>query len=211
MKARLFIVVLLLNVFFGFDLFCQGEEETFEEHETKIENYRKNKNQQMMDSESSPLSSEQIERFDGLDYFPIDIKYKINAQIELEESSEEVNLNTTSGEKVDLIKFGTVTFEYKGDSYTMTVFQNKNLPEFGNDKQQLFIPFTDRSNGRKTNEKGRYLTIDVPTKSNTVVLDFNMAMNPYSAYSSEYSSVIPPAENTIVPSMSAGERKFEDR
>jgi len=211
MKTKLILSLLFLSVFFVQQLVCQTEEEIINSHKEEIQNFRNTKDQQMTDSQSSPLSTEQIGRFEGLDYFPIDIKYKVDAQLVVEESQNEVSLNTSSGEKIDLVKYGTVTFNYKGETYTLTVFQNKNLPEFGDNSQQLFIPFTDRTTGRKTNEGGRYLAIEVTGEANTVVVDFNMALNPYSAYNSQYSSIVPPAENTLGPSMSSGERKFEDR
>jgi len=211
MKTKTIYPFLILFLFLSFNLFSQTEGGTPAGYEDDIKNFRNTKNQQMTDAASSPLSAGQIARFQGLSYFSINAKYHISAQLVMENPQKEVSLNTTLGDTIKLIKYGTVTFDYRGVSYTMSVFKNKNLPEFGNNEQQLFIPFTDKTTGGRTYENGRYLTIETKGDSNTVVIDFNMAINPYSGYNSQYSSVIPPQENTIGISLKSGERKFEDR
>lgn len=211
MKTKTIYPFLILFLFLSLSLFSQTEGGSPTGYEDDIKNLRNTKNQQMTDAASTPLNAGQIARFKSLNYFPIDIKYKLNAQLVLENPQKEVSLNTTTGDTIKLIKYGTVTFDYRGVSYTLTVFKNNNLPEFGNNDQQLFIPFTDKTTGGKTYENGRYLTIETKGDGNTVVVDFNMAMNPYSGYNSQYSSVIPPAENSMGISMKSGERKFEDR
>ena len=125
MKTKLILSLLLLGVFFVQQLVSQTEEEVINSHKAEIENFRNTKDQQMTDSQSSPLSSEQIERFEGLGYFPIDMKYKFNAQLVVEETQAEVSLNTSTGEKIDLIKYGEVTFDYNGEAYTLPYFRIK--------------------------------------------------------------------------------------
>ncbi len=211
MKTKIIYPFLILFLLLSFNLFSQTEGGSPTGYADDIKNLRTAKDQQMTDAASTPLNAGQIARFSGLDYFSIDIKYKLNAQLVLADPQKEVSLNTTAGDTIKLIKYGTVTFDYRGDTYSLSVFKNKNLPEFGSNSQQLFIPFTDNTNGRKTYENGRYLTIETKGDGNSVVVDFNMAFNPHSGYNSQYSSVIPPAENIMGVSMKSGERKFEDR
>lgn len=211
MKTKLLLPVLFLSTFYIHSAMSQTKEETVILHRDGIENLRTSKDQQMLQAESSPLSSNQIENFKGLSYFPIDIKYQIEAQVVLEETRKQVSLTTTSGSQIELIKYGTATFNFEGKSYSLTIFKNKDLPEYGDNKQQLFIPFTDLTTGQETYESGRYLPIDEPEEGNTVILDFNKAMNPFSAYNDQYFSVVPPPENVMSQTIVSGERKYEDR
>ena len=72
-------------------------------------------------------------------------------------------------------------------------------------KNYIFLPFTDDSNGFETYGGGRYLDIDKPEDGvRKIVLDFNIAYNPYCAYSDAYSCPIPPRENNLSVKILAG-------
>lgn len=65
----------------------------------------------------------------------------------------------------------------------------------------------DGTSGKTTYGGGRYLefsTSDV--KSQQLVVDFNKAFNPYCAYNPGYACPLPPAENTLEESITAGEK-----
>lgn len=210
MKRKLFAVAFLLSLFLTQFIVSQTFGQNANEHKKEIENFRNAMNKQMLDTEKSPLTSEQITNFPGLSFFPIDMNYRVEATFAAEVPEKEVSLNTTSGGKVKLKKVGTVTFDLNGKTQSLEVFRNSALPEFDS-PQQLFIPFTDKTSGTETNKLGRYLAIDPPTQDKTVILDFNRARNPFNAYNSINSSIIPPAKNSMVQTVVAGERKFEDR
>ncbi|MEZ5194957.1 MAG: DUF1684 domain-containing protein [Bacteroidales bacterium] len=208
MKSKRLLPFILLSFFLAQYAISQtADEDAIKE---KIENFRNALNQQMMDAETSPLSTEQLANFPGLSFFPTDLNYRVEATFKAEVPEKEVSLNTTSGGKLKLKNVGTVTFELNGKTHSLAVFRNDTLPEFDR-PQQLFIPFTDKSSGTETNKLGRYLVIDQPNENNQVIVDFNMARNPFNAYNSNYSSVIPPSKNSMSQTITAGERKFEDR
>lgn len=176
-----------------------------------IQNARNAKNQEFKKAGASPLTAAQIQNFSSLSYYPIDSNARVQATFTPATSNTEVNLATTSGTKIKLVKYGTVTFTFKNKTYTLAVFQNKDLPEFGKNNTQLFIPFTDPSNLNETNSKGRYLPISLPANGNSVTLDFNLAENPYNAYNKTLVSIVPPPGNEMLSAQTTGERKFEDR
>ena len=151
-----------------------------------------------------------MEEFKSLSYYPVESDFRIEGDFEAADFSRGVSLDTTSGDTITLVKAGTVHFSLEGRNYTMTVFKNNDLPEFGDDADQLFIPFKDATNGGETYEHGRYLPVDAPA-GGKILLDFNRAMNPYSAFNEGYSSVIAPPDNYIEASVVSGERKYEDR
>ncbi|MBN2175914.1 MAG: DUF1684 domain-containing protein, partial [Bacteroidales bacterium] len=151
MKLASILPLFLICILIAPTAFSQAGDQTINLHNEEIANYRAAKNQLMTDSLNSPLNADQIKKFDGLSYFPVDIQYRLDGRFMPDESRSEVSLNTTSGSKINLIKVGTVTFSLEGKSYSFMVFQNKNLPEFDDRSQQLFIPFADLSNGKNTN------------------------------------------------------------
>ncbi len=151
-----------------------------------------------------------MEEFKSLSYYPVDNDFRIEADFVAADFSRGVSLDTTSGGTATLDKAGIVRFTLEGRNYSMIVFKNNDLPEFSDDAEQLFIPFKDATNGADTYEHGRYLPVDAPA-GGKILLDFNRAMNPYSAFDEGYSSVIAPPDNYIEASVVSGERKYEDR
>jgi hypothetical protein len=69
----------------------------------------------------------------------------------------------------------------------------------------------DDSTGNTTFEYGRYLIIQPPSSGKKVLIDFNMATNPWENYNKNYSTILVPAENIIRAPVTTGERKYEDR
>ncbi len=64
-------------------------------------------------------------------------------------------------------------------------------------KGVLFVPFTDQTSGEETYGGGRYIVLDIP-EGNELVVDFNMAYNPFCVYSPDHSCPIPPLEKTFL-------------
>lgn len=186
-------------------------QETEEAHRIAISNLRNVKNQKMVDSVTTPLTAEQLQRFKGLSYFPIDYKFRIEGRFSATGAGKDVTLKTTNGLSKVLKTAGTVTFEFGGKSFTFTVFTNNNLPEFTTTGQKLFIPFTDATNGVETFENGRFLPVDDPGTGILMIVDFNKAMNPFNGYNSQKDSIMAPPVNQMSASFQSGERKFEDR
>lgn len=203
------IKTLLLSTLFWLTLSNQLLSQT--DYPSTIQNERKLKNQEFKNAGTSPLTPAQIKIFTGLEYFGINANAKIEGDFTPEPPGTEVNLETTSGTNIKLVKYGIVSFTWDGKQYKFDVFQNKNLPEFGSDNTILFVPFTDPTNSTETFGKGRYVRITLPASGNKVVLDFNRAENPYNAYNSKFVSVVAPLGNKMLSAMTTGERKFEDR
>ena len=185
--------------------------ENEETHRIAITSQRSAKNQLMAESATTPLTTEQVLRFKGLDYYPIEYKQRFEGIFSTVGAGKTMTLNTTDGKSQVLTIAGSVSFEYSGKLFTLTVLRNNNLPEFANPTQKYFIPFTDLTNGSETNETGRYLPVDDPGTGNTMVVDFNRAMNPFNGYNTRLVSLLPPAINQLQMSFQSGERKFEDR
>jgi uncharacterized protein (DUF1684 family) len=54
------------------------------------------------------------------------------------------------------------------------------------------------------------MDLEIPsTESNTIIIDFNKAYNPYCAYNHTYSCPIPPKENTLNIAIEAGVKAYK--
>jgi uncharacterized protein (DUF1684 family) len=71
----------------------------------------------------------------------------------------------------------------------------------------LFLPFSDATNGNETYSGGRYIDLRIPT-SDSVLIDFNKAYNPYCAYNPKYSCPIVPKQNRLPIPVRAGVKAF---
>ena len=92
-------------------------------------------------------------------------------------------------------------FEFKSQIYKLNVYQSQiSILEGDN---TLLLPFLDDTNGLSSYGGGRYINIVIP-ESDTILLDFNMAYNPYCAYNERYSCPIVPKENYLPFRVEAG-------
>lgn len=175
----------------------------------RIEDERKQKDQKMADSSSTPLTNDQLKSFEGLSYFPVDPKFKVSARVD-KADSEQVPVSLTDGSEQELVKYGTASFNIDGADYTLDIFQNNKLPELKDQPGQLFIPFRDGTSGKTTSDNGRLISFEEPSGAE-VELDFNQAYNTFSAYNNNHASVMAPQQNNARRDFSVGQRKFEDR
>jgi hypothetical protein len=69
------------------------------------------------------------------------------------------------------------------------------------------VPFADATSGTETYGAGRYLELE-HHHGDLYHVDFNLAYNPWCAYSPNYSCPIPPKENRLQVPIRAGEKDF---
>jgi uncharacterized protein (DUF1684 family) len=174
----------------------------------EIEAHRKKQQDEMRDPEKSPLPKKERKRFEHLNYYPIDLSYRLKATFVKTENAVLFKMKTTTTRLPEYSKYGEVHFELKGTMYKLEVYHNSEIAARPGLEDYLFIPFTDESNGKETYEVGRYIDFKVPS-SNEIVLDFNLCYNPYCSYSSGYSCPIPPEVNFIPLEIKAGELKYK--
>ena len=178
------------------------------EHATRVKEHRTEQHQHFLDAEQSPLTGHDRAHFKGLPYFPIDSTYSVEARFKRTKKEEPFKMNTSSGKQKDFVKYGEASFELMGEKLTLNLYQNlayADHPEYG---KQLFVPFTDPTNGNESYGGGRYMDILIP-EGKTFTIDFNLAYNPYCAYSSGWSCPIPPRENDLSVPIKAGVKQWK--
>lgn len=166
---------------------------------TDIEHYRERKDTHFK-GPHSPLSPEKKQGFTGLKYFPIQEEYQFQLPALHDESMRIIEIQTNTGEIREYQVWGYVDVPFAKGLHRLELY----VPVEEDDPQRLFIPFKDKTNGQSTYGGGRY--IDAPLDGDEVLLDFNMAYNPYCAYDEAWSCPLPPAANWIPFEVPAGEK-----
>jgi uncharacterized protein len=170
----------------------------------QIEAARLEKDRDLKLAENSPMPPPERASFKGLQYFPIDTSYRVTGRLKRFNKEEPFKMLTSTGEKDDYVRYGSVEFTIAGTPCTLDVFKSAN------DKSgRLFIPFRDATSGKESYGAGRYIEI-VEDGGDSYVLDFNLAYNPYCAYNTNYSCPIPPAQNSLKVAVRAGEKTYHD-
>ncbi len=178
--------------------------ENSDEYLERISEYRKSRNGYMISS-SSPMSQEDKRNFSGLKYYPVDETFVVTAKVVPVARKQPIFIPTTTGESKKYIPWGYAEFELKGANHKLLLYQDweETNPSL------LSLMFADDTSGDATYGGGRYIEV---TKSggNTIVIDFNLAYNPFCHFNDEYSCPIPPRENLLNVAIEAGEKLYKD-
>ena len=143
-----------------------------------------------------------LKEFDGLEYFPIDWRWRIEGRYVPYENGKEIEVPSFLG-GTDPAKIpGYVEFEKDGETFRIDA-----LPS----GESLFLVFGDRTNGDTTYGGGRFLYIDAPPASNReapVEIDFNKAYSPPCVFSPWATCPLPPRQNRLALAITAGEKMY---
>lgn len=173
----------------------------------EIKAFQDTLNKQYADTAESPLTKEDLLTFKQLNFYPINKKYKVVAKFTRTENTSPFKMKTTTDRAPIYEKYGEIEFKINGKTIKLNVYQSHRLRKIEKYKNYLSLPFTDETSGTTSYAGGRYVDLTIP-KSNSIIIDFNKAYNPYCAYNHKYSCVVPPAENHINAEIKAGVMKY---
>ncbi len=146
-------------------------------------------------------ASPQLKEFTGLDFFPTDLSWRIEAEWVDFNPQHEINVTNMLGQTAPTIVPGKAVFTKDGKTIEL-------LPiDEGDD--ELFFVFTDLTAGVETYEASRFLYAPKP-KDGKILLDFNRAQNPPCAFTPFATCPLPPKENSIPLRVTAGEKKYRE-
>lgn len=171
-------------------------------NQQEVLDWRRDKDEAFKDASQSPLPEELLSRFTGLPYYEPDEDYAVEAVLKRNENADTVTIRTTTDELRKAIVVGDMHFTMFGVDLSLVAYQF-----VGGNRDELFIPFKDATNGSTTYKGGRYITIPTSSDDSSYVLDFNMAYNPYCVYNKAFSCPIVPSSNVLTVSVEAGEKK----
>ena len=191
----LFSLLLILN--------CENKKR----YDKSFTPFQKEMNEFFKDASISPLKEKDLKNFKGLDFFAFDSSYVVNAALTRTPDEKSFKMKTTTDRLPEYIKYGTVTFDLFGKSYSLNIYKNLEGINKEGYEDYLFLPFLDDTNGDESYGGGRYIDLDIPKEDN-LVIDFNSAYNPYCTYDEKYSCPIVPRENYLSIKIKAGVKNF---
>jgi uncharacterized protein len=206
MKLRNIIVVVFVFVIGVVIVYTFQGSDSSKEYETEIRKEREAKDEFMRSSGESPFG-EQRTTFKKLNYFPIDLNYRISAKLSPVENKKVLMLPTSDNIEKKYLEYAFAEFELGGEACKLLVLE---IMDDGPYRGTLFLPFADATSANETYGAGRYLDLKKTPGASTVTLDFNQSYNPYCAYVENYSCPFPPKENVLKVSILAGEKKYHD-
>ena len=175
-----------------------------------IRSFRNSLDASFRDPEVSPLPDRYRKNFEGLDYFRPDTTYRVWASLDRTPEALPFDMPTNTNDAARERVYGKLTFQLKGKTCVLEVYQSPELlgdPEYAD---YLFLPFTDQTNGRDTYEGGRYIDLRIPD-GDSILIDFNKAYNPYCAYNPSYSCPLVPPANHLALEIAAGVKDFQPK
>ena len=164
-------------------------------------------NSDFKDATKSPLKEKDRKEFKGLEFYKFDSTYVVTAKLIRTPDEKPFKMKTTTDRMPDYIKYGIVEFQIKGRTHKLNIYQNLDLLEEDGYEDYLLLPFLDNTNGEGSYAGGRYVESSIPD-SDTLIIDFNTAYNPYCAYNDKYSCPIVPRENYVDEYIMAGVKAF---
>ncbi|MDP4117373.1 MAG: DUF1684 domain-containing protein [Bacteroidota bacterium] len=198
------------SILFAFVLFAlpvKGIYGQNNEYIPSIEKSRAEKDVYMRDSASSPFNFKGKVQFEPLKYFPVDTNFVFKSKLIPFQHKDTVQIYGTKGEGRKVLKYGYVTIEINKKLYRINVY--KGTSKQGEEYYSIW--FTDKTTGHESYYVGRYIDFELNTDKDFIyTIDFNLAYNPYCAYSYAYSCAIPPKEEYIPVSITAGEKIFHN-
>ena len=171
---------------------------------TDLTPFQREINDFFKDASVSPLKKRDLKNFRGLDFFAYDSIYLVAAKLTKTPKEKPFMMLTTTDMMVEYIKYGTISFELLSNQYSLDIYKNLEDP---NERDNLFLPFLDDTNGNESYGGGRYINLDIPQVDNLIIV-FNSAFNPYCVYDEKYSCPIVPRENYIPLEIKAGVKNF---
>lgn len=144
--------------------------------------------------------SDRRTHFLGLDYFPIDPAWRIEAKwVEFDEPRR-VPITNILGLTSPAVVRGQAEFERDGKKFAL-------LPIDEGPGEPLFFVIADTTSGNETYGAARFVYADAP-EGDKVILDFNRAENPPCAFTPFATCPLPPKENRLPFAVTAGEKNY---
>ncbi|MBP9925852.1 MAG: DUF1684 domain-containing protein [Cyclobacteriaceae bacterium] len=204
MKSSRLVPAIIIIAVAAFVIYSLQGGSNEEDYSATIQKERSEKEVFMKKDDSSPFIKDNIP-FTELQYFPIDQKYRIKAKLRAIESKKVVLLSTSDGKEQNYLEYAYAEFSLDGKENQLLILE---LMDTGPNRGKLFLAFADETSGNETYGAGRYLDLKKVPAASSVILDFNLAYNPYCAYNESYSCPFPPRENILKMPILAGEKNY---
>ncbi len=141
-----------------------------------------------------------IKAFNGLDYFPIDPKWRLDARLEAAPPGTTILVPGILGDINAEDSPGVVSFEFDGQVYKLKALEAQ--------PGHLWLIFGDETNGNETYGGGRFLVTGPVQPDDSLEVDFNLTYSPPCAFSSYATCPLPPEGNRLPLRIEGGEKMY---
>lgn len=148
-------------------------------------------------------ASERRRNFAGIEYFPIDPAWRVEAEWVPFAREKEVLIRNVLGQEMPALIPGKAVFERGGKTFEL-------LPLIEGPEEPMMFVIADATSGDETYGGGRFLYAD-PPRNGKMVLDFNRAQNPPCAFTPFSTCPLPPKENRLPIAVTAGEKDYRGK
>jgi hypothetical protein len=204
MKFINILIIGIVTLVLAFMYYTLQQPETNEGYRKEVEKERAEKDDFMRSSEESPFADSALV-FKGLQYFEVDEKYRVQANLVSVENKKSITLATSDGLERRFLEYAYADFSIDGEKCRLLLLE---VMDMGPLRGTLFLAFADATSAGETYGAGRYLDVKKVPGSTTMILDFNKAYNPYCAYSDRFSCPLPPTDNLLKVAIKAGEKVY---
>ena len=144
----------------------------------------------------SDLESDVRKNFAGRIWYDVKPSLKVDAKF-VPYKGKKIDIVNVLGEVSEEEVAGYLEFRLNGKTHRLDALAEPGEP--------LFVIFSDRTGDEATYPSGRFLEVALPKDGRTVV-DFNKAYNPPCAFSAYTTCPLPPPQNVLKASITAGEK-----
>jgi uncharacterized protein (DUF1684 family) len=141
----------------------------------------------------------EVDAFTGFPRYATDTTFVRNARFRANPAGTTLPIVNVLGKVEDLPSPGVLEFDLDGEVHTLHALKGET---------QMFVIFADETNRIDTYQAGRFMYIDYPIEGeDRTVIDFNKAYNPPCAFSEFTTCQLPPKQNVLTVSITAGENR----
>lgn len=145
------------------------------------------------------LEAATLKEFKGINRFPVDSTWRLKAVL-VQPAQDLLMITNVLGQTTAQKSAGRLLFTINNKEYSLDV-----IDEGG---PNLFIVFGDETAGKTTYGAGRFIDIPKPDGSGNTEIDFNKAYNPPCAFTPYATCPLPPPQNRLKVSITAGEKNY---
>ena len=170
-------------------------------HKDVILEKRFEKERYFLQSPQSPFKNKELVK--RLAYFAPNKAFCVQASVQVLENRDEAQVKMSGGEVETYLRYAYLEFSWQGKPYKLLALRKSPIDP------HLWVGFRDATSGKTSYGGGRYLDLDYRNGQTSLTLDFNLAYNPYCAYSPDFTCPLPPKENNLPIAIEAGEKDFQ--
>ena len=145
------------------------------------------------------LESSLIKKFDGIERFAVNDKWRIEARFEAYNPPKIISIPNILGTVSEERSPGKINFGKDEKSYSL------DAVDAG---ENLFFVFADETSGEDTYGGGRFLYTDKADSIGIVIVDFNKAYNPPCVFTKYATCPLPPEQNYLHLKITSGEKMW---